>query len=128
MIGGYKSEFLADLVASYLFEKAKAKSILTIYHGIYRDDGLVVFKGNKKASEIRDWLEEFHKIVNKAVGNQQLQLTAEIWMTEENYPTPAKEERFKIVTNNKVPFIDMKMSCSPEGDLQFIVFRKKDSN
>ena len=125
MIDGYKPEFLADPVASYLFEKAKAKFIPTIYHGIYRDDGLVVFKGNKKASEIRDWLEEFHKPVNKAVGNQQLQLTAEIWMTEENYPTPAKEERFQIVKNNKVPFIDMKMRCSPEGDLQCIVFRKK---
>ena len=42
-IGGYKSDFLADLVASYLFEKSKLKFRQTIYHGIYRYDGLVVF-------------------------------------------------------------------------------------
>ena len=46
-IGGYESAFLANLVAPYLFEKAKAHFYLTLYHGIYRDDELVVFKGNK---------------------------------------------------------------------------------
>ena len=61
--------FLADLVASYLFEKSKANFRPTIYHGIYRDDGLLVFKGKRKASKIRDWLEEFQKKVNKAAGN-----------------------------------------------------------
>ena len=49
-IGGYKSAFLDDLVASYLFEKAKANFRPKIYHGIYRYDGLVVFKDKKKAS------------------------------------------------------------------------------
>ena len=44
-IGGYKSAFLADLVASYLFDKASPIFRPAIYHGIYRDDGLVVFKG-----------------------------------------------------------------------------------
>ena len=43
-IGGYELAFLADLVVSYLFEKAKAHFHPTIYHGIYRDDGLLVFK------------------------------------------------------------------------------------
>ena len=36
-----------------------------------------------------------------------------------------KEERFQIATNDKFPFLDMKMSWSHEGDLQFGVFRKK---
>ena len=31
----------------------------------------------------------------------------------------------QAVTNEKLPFLDMKMSLSPEGDLQFSVFRKK---
>ena len=75
-IGGYELEFLADLVASYLFEKAKANFCLTTYHVIYRDDGLVVFKGEKKEREIRDWLEEFQQTVNKAAGNQHLNFTA----------------------------------------------------
>ena len=47
VISGYESAFLADLVASYLFLKAKTLLNPTIYHGIYQDDGLVVFKGMK---------------------------------------------------------------------------------
>ena len=47
---------------------------------------------------------------DKAAGNQRLQFTAEIWTTEDNVPTPSKEDRFKIVTNEKFPFLDMKMS------------------
>ena len=42
---------MAELVASYLFEKAKLNFCPAIYHGIYRDDSLLVFKGKKKASE-----------------------------------------------------------------------------
>ena len=61
----------------------------------------------------------------KAAGHQHLQFTVEIWTTEENSPIPVKEERVQIVTNDAFPFLDMKMSWCPEGDLQFIVFRKK---
>ena len=54
-IGGYESAFFADLVASYL-KKPKANFHPTIYHGIYKYDVLVVFKGKKNSREIRDWL------------------------------------------------------------------------
>ena len=40
-------------------------------------------------------------------------------------PLPAKEDRFQVRTNEKLPFLDIKMSCSPEGGLQFRVFREK---
>ena len=40
-------------------------------------------------------------------------------------PTSEKEDRVQIVTKDEFPFLDMKMSWSPEGDLQFGVFRKK---
>ena len=60
-IGGYESAFLADLVASYLFEKSSPIFRPTIYHGIYRDDGLVVFKGKKETSEINTVLKSFSK-------------------------------------------------------------------
>ena len=63
--------------------------------------------------------------MNKATVNQHLQFTAEILVTEENSPTPVKEERFKIVENNELPFLDIEMSWSPEGGLQFGVFSKK---
>ena len=63
-IGGYESVFLAYLVASYLFEKAKPIFRPTIYHGIYQDDRLVVFKRMKKAGEIKYWIEDFQQAVN----------------------------------------------------------------
>ena len=91
-IGGYESDFLADLVASYLFEKSKLNFRPTIYHGIYQDDSLVVFKGKKKASEIKYWLEEFQQTVKKATGKQHLRFTAEICTNEANSPTPEKED------------------------------------
>ena len=63
--------------------------------------------------------------MNKAAGNKHLQFIAEIWTTEENFPTPEKEERVQTVTNDEFPFLDMKMSWSPKGYLQFGVSRKK---
>ena len=78
-IGGYESAFLASLVESCIFEKDKANFHPTTYHGIYRDEGLVVFTGKKISREIKDWIEEFQQTVNKAVVNQHLQFTAKIW-------------------------------------------------
>ena len=109
-IGGYDSLLLADMVASYLLEKAKLNFRRTIYHGIYRDDGLVVFKSKNNASEIKHCLEEFQQTVNTAAENRHLQFTAEIWPNEVNSPTPEKEDWFQIVTNDEFPFLDMKTS------------------
>ena len=81
--------------------------------------------GKTSAKEVKDWLKKFHQTVNKLVGNQHLQFTAEIWMTKENPPNHVKEERVQIVTNDELPFLDMKMSWAQEGDLQFSVFRKR---
>ena len=44
-IGGYESAFLADLVTSYLFEKCSNQFKEVLWKGIYRDGGLLVFKG-----------------------------------------------------------------------------------
>ena len=53
--------FLSDLVASYLFKKVKANFHPTTYHGIYIDDGLVVFTGKSNAKEVKNWLKRFSK-------------------------------------------------------------------
>ena len=60
--------------------------------------------------------------MNLAAGNQHLNFTAEIWTDGENPPTPEKENRVQIVAKDEFPFLDMKMSWSPEGDLNFVVF------
>ena len=86
-------------------------------HAFFSNDGLVVFKGKKKASEIKDCLKEFQQTVNTAAGKKHLQFTAAIWTNKANSPTPAKEDQFQIVMNDEFPFLDMKMSWSPEGNL-----------
>ena len=84
-----------------------------------------MFKGKKSVQEIKKWSAEFHKTVDKAVGNQHLHFTVEIWTNNTNLPFPAKEENLQVVTNVEFSFLDMIMSWSPEGGLQFFVFRKK---
>jgi hypothetical protein len=39
-IGGYKSAWLADLVAAFVFKKTANLFSGTVYDGIYRDNGL----------------------------------------------------------------------------------------
>ena len=80
VIGGYKQDFLADLVASYLFEKCKNKFKGILWKGVYRDNVLLVFKGKKSLSEIKRWIEDFQSNVNKIAGNGYLQFTCKIWM------------------------------------------------
>ena len=48
-----------------------------------------------------------------------------IWTTEETPPIPTKEYRVQILTNYESPLLDMKTSWPSEGDLLFVVFRKK---
>ena len=63
--------------------------------------------------------------MDKAAGNQQLQFTAGIWKNDTN-PTPsAKKDKFQIMENYGLTFLDMKLSFSSEGDLPFGVFRKR---
>ena len=73
-------DFLADLVASYLFEKCNNQFKEVLWKGIYRDDGLSAFKGKESISEIKRWREDFQIRVNKIAGNDYLQLTCKIWM------------------------------------------------
>ena len=77
-IGGYKSSFLSDLVAYYLFSKANNNFLRKMWHDIYEDDGLVLFKGKKSVYKIRYWLEYFQNMVNESADNQRVQFTTKI--------------------------------------------------
>ena len=104
-IGGYKLTFISDLVASYLFEKSKNLLNRTTYHGIYRNDNLVVFKGNKRVQEIKDRLSEFNQALEKAAGNQHLQFTTEIWTSDTKLPPYMNKDKVKIATKNPFSWI-----------------------
>ena len=52
-VGGYKSEFLANLIDSYPFEKCNSRFKEFLWKEMYRDDGLLVFPVMKFLSEIK---------------------------------------------------------------------------
>eukprot|EP00957_Ditylum_brightwellii_P035657 2703420-Ditylum_brightwellii.AAC.1 len=53
-IGVYELTFLANIVASYLFEKTEECFANCVFRGIYRDDGLVVLVGKRNKREIQE--------------------------------------------------------------------------
>ena len=65
-IGGYKSTFLADLLASYLFEKYNNQFKEVLWKEIYRNNELLVFKGKKSLSERKGWRDDFQSRVDKS--------------------------------------------------------------
>eukprot|EP00957_Ditylum_brightwellii_P210586 15365143-Ditylum_brightwellii.AAC.2 len=78
-IRGYKLAFLANLVASYLFEMIGAKFIEARYKGIYRDNDLTVLVEKWKKVRIARWLEDFQSWVTELTDSDYLQFTTEIW-------------------------------------------------
>eukprot|EP00957_Ditylum_brightwellii_P129621 9888012-Ditylum_brightwellii.AAC.1 len=46
-IGAYESAFLANIVASYVFEETGECFTECVFRGIYQDNGLVVFIGKR---------------------------------------------------------------------------------
>eukprot|EP00957_Ditylum_brightwellii_P031508 2389183-Ditylum_brightwellii.AAC.1 len=61
-IVAYESAFLADIVASCIFEEAEEYFRECIYRGMYRDDGLVVFVGPRNKREIQEWLWKYQSL------------------------------------------------------------------
>ena len=55
-------------------------------------------------------LAEFHKIVDKTAGNQNLQFTVETWTTGTILPFYAKEYKVQVMTNDEFSVLDIKMS------------------
>ena len=79
----------------------------------------------KGVQEIKDWFADFQQIVDKSAGNQHLQFTVEIWKNDTHLPPSAKKDKVQNVENDKYPFLDIKISWSPERLLKIGVFRKK---
>ena len=56
-IGGCESAWLADLVAAWILEKTESLFRRTSnFHGIHRDDGVVIFKNKWNVKQIDCWI------------------------------------------------------------------------
>ena len=121
-IGGYESAFLADLVASYLFEKTKRHFAYAIYNGIYRDDGFLILNGKRNKSEMIDWLKDFQATIDALTRGDYFKFTATIW--DRSAESSGSYGPLEISNSPSLPFLDMNIAWSNSGNLSFSVYRK----
>ena len=125
-IGGYESAWLADLVVSFLLEATYDTMFDPMhYFGIYRDDGLAVFKGKQSTNEIQEWIEAFQQDINDIAGNDFLKFTATIWdPLNEHNPDSITNKSVSIEKTQAFPFLDMEMFWHDNGKLAYRVHLK----
>eukprot|EP00957_Ditylum_brightwellii_P189829 14451789-Ditylum_brightwellii.AAC.1 len=82
--GAAKGKELSDKDAALAIGAYELAFLANIVGGIYRDNGLVMFVGNKNKREIQEWLWKYQSLVNKLVGGNCLQFTIKLWQ-----PPPA---------------------------------------
>ena len=69
-IGGYKSAWLADLVASYIFYSTKDLFVnTTLHYGICRDDGIIFLRGKWTNKNIYKWIKIFQIRANNLLDS-----------------------------------------------------------
>ena len=61
----------------------------------------------------------------KSSVNQHLQFVSDFLENNTDLPFSDKKYKVQIIVNNKFPFLEMNISCSPKSDLQFGVFWNK---
>jgi hypothetical protein len=79
-IGGFESAFLADLEASYIFDKLRFIWERHVrFLGTYRNDKIIVFNGPKWNERLLNWLATFQREVDRLLETSDIQFTIEIW-------------------------------------------------
>jgi hypothetical protein len=129
-VGGFESAWLADLTISYLLETIDQDLFKNVdYFGIYRDDGLAVFKKDLQPLEISNWLSSFQNAINSVAGNNFLQFTAVVWKPNgdgiDNDISPLSDDnKTQLESKTCFPYLDMELFWNEQGTLEFRVHLK----
>ena len=107
-IGGYKSAWFADLVAAYILANVNTMDD-AIFNKIYRDDGILIFRGKKTLEWIEQWLEDFQTQVNFLTESEHLQFTVEIWNADGFITSKSKNENITVNCDKVLPYLDTEM-------------------
>jgi hypothetical protein len=96
------------------------------YYGLYRDDGLGVFKGNWSYERLTNWRNNFQKSVNKLAGGSYLQFTCNIWLTPSDKLNQIDEYDNNVTIERKstFPYLDMELKWADDNSLKFQVHLK----
>jgi hypothetical protein len=108
---------------AYVMDNSRDILDKLIYEGIYRDNGIAVFKGSVTTGEVAKWLGIFQARVNHLADSKFLEFTAEIWGKDKD--DGRKYKAVGTTNKNYFLFLDMEMYWSPEGNLQFRVHLKE---
>eukprot|EP00957_Ditylum_brightwellii_P065229 4947092-Ditylum_brightwellii.AAC.1 len=71
------------------------------YAGTYQDNGLTIFRERLSHKQAIHWLHHFQLQVNKLVGGEFFQLTAEIWNPPLDNNSPTLEMLDKILPDEE---------------------------
>jgi hypothetical protein len=134
-IGGFESAFLADLEASYIFDKLKYIWERHVrFLGTYHNDEIIVFNGKKSDEWLVNWLTTFQQEVDRLLGMVDIQFTMEIWRpgktsqplstSEVSVEGIGKFHQVCINGNTSFPYLDIQLSWNEEGKLYFGVYKK----
>jgi hypothetical protein len=106
-IGGYKLAWLTNLCMAYVTDNSRDFLDELVYKGIYRNNGIAIFKGLVTTSELAKWLGIFQARVNNLTDSKFLEFTTEVWGNDRD-----NGRKYKAVgTTNKdyFPFLDMEI-------------------
>ena len=109
-------------MAANLLENATDIFDPTMFKGIYRDDGFVVFKDNLLKSEVAVWLERFQERIDELAESKFLKFTAVIWGNDKE--DGKKYNNVLVNRSEYFPYLDMEMFWLTENDLNFQVHLK----
>ena len=113
-MGGNEAAFLADLVALHCFEmnEEMLTDIKTRCKGMCRDDGIIIFKGEKTKRDIIHFLDDFQRNVNEIAGNEFLRFAIEIWDPKNEMVDDIKHDKTKICKKKTSLFLTLNCSTT----------------
>ena len=110
-------------MAGYVLENCGRHFREAKYHGIYLDDGIVVFPGKWRVEVVAEWLSGFQRSINRLLDSEKLKFTATLWrMNEPEVGTSF--DKVSVCTDIVFPYLDMALLWSNNGNLQFSAFCK----
>lgn len=125
-IGGYRSAWLAESVASYLLSNStKLFDKTTIYHGIYIDR-VIFFEVYWSNDDTNRRLKTFQIKVNNLCGSDGLNFTAEIWrcVYNEICVNTSLNKQTTIIKGKYFLFLDGFLFWSFHNKLSFNIYMK----
>ena len=124
IIGSYELAWLADLAISYLLDNINQTVYNNMnYFGIYRDDGIAIFKGSISQRVMTNWLNTFQREIESISGKDFLKFTAVLWKPNEQKEAESNNA-VQINSDPFLPYLDTELFWGLDETLQFKVHLK----